>query len=157
MDLTQILGPVAALVTAAGALPLANFAQRGPENRLRAAISSNMRTIDELGKLELANKESLQARLEGILDKQLANLALLEDRRMTEKLRNWPSLAAAVVLAVLITVPMWFMWKPVSAFAWIGFIFLGIFAILILMSGLLACFGKEQNEKRLEKSKVIGI
>jgi hypothetical protein len=153
VDLNSTIGPIAAIITAIGTLPLANLAQRGRENRLRNAIKSNLSTIVELDKAAPGNASLLHEKLEGVLEKQFDSLAQLELETLEKKLRNWPSLAASIILAALVSTPMWFMWMPLQWYTWTVFVALAGIAVLLIVSGINACFSQELNQKRLAKAR----
>lgn len=153
MDLDAISGPIVSVLTALGAVPLAQFAQRGREFRLRRAIEANIKIAAGLGEGQLTNEERLRSKIESILDQQIDALSRLEAGKHAAKLRDYGSLAVGTVFTALVTLPMWFMWRPEQWWSWTIFVVLGLLAFIFLASGLYGCFSQEANKRRLEKER----
>jgi hypothetical protein len=87
-DVIPWLGPAASLITAVGALPLANLVQNRGEHRVRSSIASSLKTIKELDDLKLSNEIALRKKLEQSLDDDLSALAHIVQTRNEHKLAN---------------------------------------------------------------------
>ena len=92
-DVVSWLGPAASVITAVGALPVAGLAQNRGESRVRASITSSIKTIKELDGLNLGNDVTLKQKLEQCLDDDFSALAQIVQARNEQKERNVPSLA----------------------------------------------------------------
>lgn len=141
------LGPITTLIAALGTLPLAAFAQNRGENRVRVSIENSIKTLKEIDGLPLSNNTALVKRLEQRLESDLDALARKIDARNEQKSRNWPSLAAAIFLAALITLPMWFMWRPQVWWTWTIFVGLGIGAAFTVLLGIFALLSQPHAGK----------
>lgn len=151
-DLTSLAGPLASLVAAISALPLGRLAQNRREAKVRTSIEASIKVVKELEGLSIDNKQALNQKIEVALENDLDTLARLVQARNREKRRNWASLAVAVFAAGLLTIPLWFLWKPATTLSWSLFLFCGISAALLLLGGVLACFnppeGADEGSKK---------
>lgn len=151
MDLSSVAGPVAAILTALAGLPLGQAALKRREARLREGVQANLATVEKVRGLNFGNADVLLLKLERALEIQLDSLLNLEDTHSTQKKRNWPSLAAGFFLTVLVTTPMWFLWKPQYWYTWTIFVALGVLGALLLMSAFMALNSEPRSKK--EKTK----
>ncbi|WP_148311646.1 hypothetical protein [Amycolatopsis japonica] len=134
MDFSTLTGPVATVVAALAGL----VAARRRENRLRSSIQANLSSIEKLRELKLDSEKLLVGKFEAALSIQIDSLLGMEEAHARGKQRNWPSLAAAFLLAAIVSTPMWLMWRPQVWYAWTLFVALGAFSIMLIMSGLMA-------------------
>ena len=147
MDLASVAGPTASLITALGALPVGALVQNRREMRVRDWIANNIKTITDIRGAKLANEQLLITTLESGLRSDVSALAKLIEDRNREKKRNWASLFVAIFLGAIITIPLWFLWRPQNGLIWALFILLATVATLLLMGGLGACFAADRKDR----------
>jgi hypothetical protein len=135
-DVPGWLGSVATIIVAISTPLLANFAQKGREVRIRSSIAENLKTAKELAEVKPANHDDLQSKLEEALASDFVNLAKTIESRNELKRRNWPSLVVGIVSGLLLTIPLWFLWKPTEWWTITTFVGFAAAALLFfLVSG----------------------
>ncbi|MGI9002025.1 MAG: hypothetical protein ACR2GH_10175 [Pseudonocardia sp.] len=94
----------------------------------------------ELQQCNLSNQEILQKKLDEALTSDFETLATAVASRNEQKRRNWPSLVVGIVMAALISTPLWFLWEPTEW--WTTAIFIGLAGVAALFAilGLVAWF-----------------
>jgi hypothetical protein len=144
-DFTSVAGPIASLVAAISALPLGKLAQNRQEMKVRASIESSIKVVKELEEITIDNKKVLTQKIEAVLENDLDALNRLIEARNQEKRRNWASLAVAVFISGVLTIPLWFLWQPTTVRSWSIFLFFGITAALFLLLGGFAFFNPPKS------------
>lgn len=139
-DISSWLGPLASVITAVGAIPLGRLAVNRRERRVGTSIDSTLKTIKDVDEAGLSETTGMGTTLQGALANDLDALAKLIEERNREKPRNYASLAVSVFPAALITIPMWFLWRPESGLTWTIFITLAVTAGFVILLGGFACF-----------------
>lgn len=134
-DPAGIIGPLASLIAALGALPFA-LGQNRRISRLHHSISDIVKNIDEIKQASPKNQDILLERFEEMLESQVTQLNRLTKEAGQKKERNWPSLFMGLFCAALFTIPMWFIWHPSNWALWTLFVALGIISALFVIAGI---------------------
>jgi hypothetical protein len=114
--------------------------------RVRNSIANNIKIISDISGAKLTNEQALITTLVSGLRSDVSALAKLIEGRNQEKKRNWASLFVAIFLAAIITIPLWFLWRPENGWTWAFFILLATVATLLLIGGLGACFTASRKD-----------
>ncbi len=150
-DFASVAGPIASLVAAISALPLGRLAQNRQEMKVRASIESSIKVAKELEEITINNKKVLTQKIEAALENDLDALNRLVEARNQEKRRNWASLTVAVFISGILTIPLWFLWRPTAVHSWSIFLFFGITAALFLLLGGFAFFNPPKSADESDK------